>query len=124
MINRRVRNFIRPTNSFRQIRIVRERDLSRDMLQNIRSQQERSIDDRKAKEEAIEKRIERFESFILKKASEENHCSICMDDKAKDVTMIKLTCSHVTCKSCLKKWFLENLNCPNCRHKYNLIGDN
>ena len=69
---------------------------------NIRSQRERSIDNNKEKEKAIDKRIEKFESFMLEKASVENHCNICMDDEAKDVTMIQLTCSHLVCKSCLK----------------------
>ena len=81
------------------------------------------IDNKKAKEDAIEKRIEKFDSFIIKEASEENHCSICMDVEAKDVKMIRLTCSHELCKTCLKNWFINKLDCPTCRHKYSLQED-
>ena len=80
-------------------------------------------DKQKHKKDNIEKRIEKFDSFILKEASEENHCNICMDDEAKDFKMIRLTCNHEFCKSCLKNWFKNKLSCPICRHEYSLQED-
>ena len=78
------------------------------------------IEYKKEEEEFIEKRLEKFDSFILEVASEENHCSICMVVEAKDAIMIRLTCSHVLCKNCLKSWFINKLNCPICRQKISL----
>ena len=87
---------------------------------NVHIRTVRSTDNDKEMEEAIERRIKKFDSFILKEASEENHCSICMDEEAKEVTMIRLTCSHEICKTCVKSWFKNKLDCPICREKYSL----
>lgn len=40
-------------------------------------------------------------------------CVICMENKKCNV---KLKCSHIFCKVCIKKWLTENSNtCPICR---------
>jgi hypothetical protein len=55
--------------------------------------------------------IEEFEK--LEKYTDDIECQICMHNKTDN---IKLSCKHIFCSECIKKWLTEHINtCPTCR---------
>jgi len=49
----------------------------------------------------------------LESCNELTNCAICFENKKSN---IKLKCSHIFCKPCIKKWLTKRSNtCPNCR---------
>ena len=45
----------------------------------------------------------------------ESFCPICLDEYNDKETISKLNCNHIFHKKCIKEWFHNNNNCPNCR---------
>ena len=42
-------------------------------------------------------------------------CPICLEEYDNNKKIIKLNCNHIFHESCIKEWFVEKDNCPNCR---------
>ncbi|XP_054167457.1 uncharacterized protein LOC128964838 [Oppia nitens] len=45
-----------------------------------------------------------------------NHCVICCTEWSAPLEL--LPCGHLFHRGCIKKWFIEQLNCPVCRARF------
>ena len=52
-------------------------------------------------------------SYIIDYSSKKHECSICLDEKDKDI--FKTNCGHIFCSGCMERWLKTNINCPYCR---------
>ena len=54
--------------------------------------------------------------------NKEDECAICLDELRTNVS-VELACSHQFHRVCILTHFNNNLNCPICRHDFNVIID-
>ena len=51
------------------------------------------------------------------KSKKKEQCSICLKKIKRKRQLYITECSHHFHKNCIKKWFKQNINCPNCRNE-------
>ena len=59
----------------------------------------------------------------IKKQSDKTTCCICLKHRLKHKMICLDTCKHYFCRSCITKWSKRENTCPQCRVRFNKIGD-
>jgi len=52
---------------------------------------------------------------IINDISDQDLCSICIDDNSKNKKWLQLNCEHKFHSICISSWFEKSFTCPNCR---------
>jgi hypothetical protein len=61
--------------------------------------------------------IARNTTVFTGSASEDNNCSICLDELEHEQALCRINhCGHAFHEQCIMTWFQSNVRCPACRH--------
>lgn len=61
----------------------------------------------------------RYEKIIFDEEKEYyDSCTICLDDFDNNEKLLKLKCNHIYHEKCIKTWFKNKSNCPNCNSSF------
>ena len=61
----------------------------------------------------------RYQKIVFDEEKEYyDSCTICLDDFDNNDKLLKLKCSHIYHEKCIKTWFKNKSNCPNCNSSF------
>ena len=61
----------------------------------------------------------RYKKIIFDEEKEYyDSCTICLDDFDNNEKLLKLKCNHIYHEKCIKIWFKNKSNCPNCNSSF------